>query len=215
VRQRRRPTQKRSLETVDSILQAARRLLEREGPPAFTTNKIAAEAGVGVGTVYDYFADKDEVAMALVDRLSQEEIEAVAKEIEADFFDPLELVESSVAALVAVYWEHQPLLDALWAAAASVRKVGARPGEQRIVSLLEERLRELGLPDDRVDTAAFVCFHMVESLAMRFAQHRDRFDRRQAVEAVSTAVAKYLDLPTSKKAASKGGRARGHRPGGS
>lgn len=64
-RLRKAPSQRRSRELVDSLLEATRRLLEQEGPAALTTNRIAEVAGVSIGSLYQYFPDKD----ALVDAL--------------------------------------------------------------------------------------------------------------------------------------------------
>ncbi len=61
---RRQPRQARSLSTVEVILLAAARVFRREGWRA-TTNRIAAEAGVGVGSVYEYFPDKQALLHAL------------------------------------------------------------------------------------------------------------------------------------------------------
>jgi len=51
-RRRRRPVQARSQATVDFLLEAAARVFKREGFAA-TTNRIAAAAGVGIGTLYE------------------------------------------------------------------------------------------------------------------------------------------------------------------
>ena len=47
------------------ILGAALQLLEAEGVERLTTNHIAARAGVSIGTVYQYFRDKDDILAAL------------------------------------------------------------------------------------------------------------------------------------------------------
>jgi AcrR family transcriptional regulator len=63
---RRRATQERSRETTAIVLEAAARVLRRHGYAGATTNRIAEAAGVSVGTLYQYFADKNEVFDALV-----------------------------------------------------------------------------------------------------------------------------------------------------
>jgi AcrR family transcriptional regulator len=66
--QRRSPRQARSMATYDAILEAASQILERDGMEGFNTNAVAARAGVSVGTLYQYFADKQAVLLAAADR---------------------------------------------------------------------------------------------------------------------------------------------------
>jgi AcrR family transcriptional regulator len=63
-----KPQQARSRVTVDAILEAAIRIFESEGPDAATTSRIAEVAGVSVGTLYQYFANRDAILNALQDR---------------------------------------------------------------------------------------------------------------------------------------------------
>lgn len=51
----------------EAILAAAQRLFEREGPAAVSMERVAAEAGVGKGTVYRRFGDRASLATALLD----------------------------------------------------------------------------------------------------------------------------------------------------
>ena len=55
--------------TVEAILEAAARILEREGlTRLFGTNRIAREAGVSVGSLYEYFDSRDAIVRALSER---------------------------------------------------------------------------------------------------------------------------------------------------
>ena len=47
------------------ILEATAQVLEAGDLPAFTTNAVAERAGVSIGTLYQYFADKNEILVAL------------------------------------------------------------------------------------------------------------------------------------------------------
>jgi AcrR family transcriptional regulator len=58
---RRVPRQERSKLLVDCIRIAASEILEKDGPTALTTNNIAARAGVSIGSLYQYFANKEEI----------------------------------------------------------------------------------------------------------------------------------------------------------
>jgi AcrR family transcriptional regulator len=60
------PGQARSQETVSIILEASARILESDGLRGFNTNAIAARAGVSVGSLYQYFSNKDAIVLALI-----------------------------------------------------------------------------------------------------------------------------------------------------
>jgi AcrR family transcriptional regulator len=80
---RRAPLQRRSAELVGDILEAALRVLTRHGARGFTTVSVAEEAGVSVGSLYQYFPNK----AALLFRLQTDEWEetwSVLAEILAD-----------------------------------------------------------------------------------------------------------------------------------
>src|SRR5258708_33812365 len=62
---RRIPRQARAGETVSLILEATAQILEAGGLPAFTTNAVAERAGVSIGTLYQYFANKNAILLAL------------------------------------------------------------------------------------------------------------------------------------------------------
>jgi len=67
-RLRRVPRQARSRERLARMLDAAEALLVSEGPAALTTTRVAAAAGVSVGSLYQYLPDKEAIAEALANR---------------------------------------------------------------------------------------------------------------------------------------------------
>ncbi|WP_433521147.1 TetR/AcrR family transcriptional regulator [Nocardia pseudovaccinii] len=69
VGQRRRPTQERARATREHILDTAAELFGERGIADTSTNRIAAEAGVSIGTVYRYFADRSVIVEELLRRL--------------------------------------------------------------------------------------------------------------------------------------------------
>lgn len=62
---RRIPRQARATETAAAILEGAAQILEAGGLAGFTTNAVAERAGVSIGTLYQYFADKNAILLAL------------------------------------------------------------------------------------------------------------------------------------------------------
>ena len=85
-RPRRKAKQDRSRKTVEALLEAAARVLQQRGYASATTNRIAEAAGVSVGTLYEYFADKE----ALFDTLIERQIEAIVAAIAGAGLDPKE-----------------------------------------------------------------------------------------------------------------------------
>lgn len=98
---RKTPVQSRSRVTVDAIFEATIQVLLRQGMSTLTTTRVAERAGVSVGTMYQYFPNKQ----ALVYALNERYLDTLATRIEATCAKmqgaPLaEMVE----ALIDTYW---------------------------------------------------------------------------------------------------------------
>lgn len=76
---RKTPRQSRSEQTIAVILEAATRVLERDGAAAFNTNRVAERAGISVGSLYQYYPNKAALLFALQER----EIQATTAMLEA------------------------------------------------------------------------------------------------------------------------------------
>ena len=77
---RKRPRQARSVVMVNTILEAAARILESDGLDKFTTNAIAERAGVSVGSVYQYFPAKGALVRELIRRKRAELVSALERQ---------------------------------------------------------------------------------------------------------------------------------------
>jgi AcrR family transcriptional regulator len=64
---RKQPQQERSRRMRDRILEASIRVLRSDGPLAFTTTRVADEADISVGSLYQYFPNKQSLVVALHD----------------------------------------------------------------------------------------------------------------------------------------------------
>lgn len=77
---RKLPTQERAKVRIRRVLEATQLILNRDGPSAVTTPAIAAESGVSVGSIYQYFPNKEAIILALYqERLAQIRETAAAK----------------------------------------------------------------------------------------------------------------------------------------
>ena len=75
---RKTPTQARSNASVQAILEATVQVLLKDGRSKLTTTRIAARAGVSVGTLYQYFPNKSSLLQALL----KEHLDSVALAVE-------------------------------------------------------------------------------------------------------------------------------------
>jgi AcrR family transcriptional regulator len=64
---RKLPRQARSRASFAAILDGCARVLERGGYESLTTNRVAEAAGVGIGTLYDFFPNREAIVVALAE----------------------------------------------------------------------------------------------------------------------------------------------------
>ncbi len=83
-RSRRRPRQQRSVGTIEAIFEATARILENAESSELTTIRIAEVSGYGVGTIYDYFANKEAILVAMARRELEKTLRSVQKTMTAD-----------------------------------------------------------------------------------------------------------------------------------
>ena len=69
---RKHPTQARAKATVDAIIAAASQVLIAFGYERTTTARVAQRAGVSVGSLYQYFPNKEALVAALIERHADE-----------------------------------------------------------------------------------------------------------------------------------------------
>jgi AcrR family transcriptional regulator len=96
---RKQASQERSRATVDALIEATARLLVREGFDRASTNRIAAEAGVSIGSLYQYYPSKEALVAAVIDRHNQELMQVVRVALAEVAVLP---IEQAVRKLVAV-----------------------------------------------------------------------------------------------------------------
>jgi AcrR family transcriptional regulator len=82
LRPRRKPVQRRSRLTVDQILEGAAQVFAQRGYAGATTNHIAERAGVSIGSLYQYFPNKDTILVALHTRHMESGAELLRKMLE-------------------------------------------------------------------------------------------------------------------------------------
>jgi AcrR family transcriptional regulator len=190
-RPRRKAKQARSQQTVEVLLEAGARVLHERGYALATTNRIAERAGVSVGTLYEYFADKE----AVFDALIQRQIEALVAAVRSGNLDPHASLGITLGRLLRLAMGAMPrgpgfirALEQVPGSALQRRLVRARAEVVDFIrQLLEARRRELRVTD--LDLAALVVVGAAEGVAMSASD--DVFGDRLANE-VSAMLNLYL-----------------------
>jgi AcrR family transcriptional regulator len=139
---RRLPQQSRSRQRIEHVLATADRLLAEEGASALTTTRVAEAAGISVGSLYQWFPDRDAIAESLALRYLESFKQVMATLMPAE--DPAGAALDAFAAA----FRAQPGFRAMWFGGLrteTLRDV-TRPGLQDITESLAEILRALA-PD--------------------------------------------------------------------
>jgi len=196
---RKTASQKRSQATVQALLDATARVLTRVGYDRASTNRIAATAGVSVGSLYQYFPNKEALVAALVARHNREMLallsDALKEVASLDLGTAIaKLVRAAVdahlvdPALHRVFDEQVPRMGQL-------AKIEALEGETfRLVRrYLEQRRSEIAVRD--LDSATSILVTTVEALTHQFVIRRpdapDR-ERDRFIDEVTRLVVGYL-----------------------
>lgn len=173
---RKQPSQERSRVTVDALVEATARILVRESFDKASTNRIAEEAGVSIGSLYQYFPSKEALVAAVIDR-HKEELMQVAREALARLGKLP--VKDAVRALVTLAIEahgvdprlHRVLAEQI-PRTGRLKNVEAfsRENYSLFRTYLEAHREEIRAVD--LDLAAFVCVTSIEALTHAAVLHR-------------------------------------------
>jgi AcrR family transcriptional regulator len=193
---RRRPVQARSTQLVADIVKAAVRVLEREGAHRFTTTRVAEAAGVSVGSLYQYFPNKQ----AILHRLQLEEWERTGEMIDRILGDEAVPPPRRLRAMLRAFFQSEraeaPLRLALGAAAPSYHAApesrARRRRSQRVVSAFIKSAAPDATPRQR-RLGVQIMFMTMTSLGERLSELRlDAAALNRWADEVSEMLATYL-----------------------
>jgi AcrR family transcriptional regulator len=149
-RERPTPSTKRSKLTVEAILQAFSGLYEQYGYDEVTTTLVAERAGVSVGAIYQYFPNKEAIAVALLEETSSRVAVTIRDTILEDINESLDdTVRKTLAILLRCYRENRAVLIDLVDASRELRQAVRHLSVVDLIErssriYLEQHLDELG-----------------------------------------------------------------------
>ena len=188
---RRKAKQERSRETIDVVIKAAAQVLLREGYARASTNRIADTAGVSVGTIYQYFGDKNEI----FDALLQREADRVVGTLSAVTPDPALSLEQAIRGMLKLGFQLQPHGPELYRYLEYMPNGLFRRRINRINEELAGFVRRLLEPHrerlrvDDLELASFIVVQTAEGIGFNATQ--EMFNER-LVDEVSDLLLRYL-----------------------
>lgn len=155
---RKTPGQERSQETVGVILEASARILESDGLRGFNTNAIAAKAGVSIGSLYQYFPNKDSIVLALIGGFEKALHDTVVKAVQDGKGKRLKSrLRLVVRALVSAHY-YRPRLNRVLE--SEEERLGSEADDSafhaNLLQLLGDHKKELATPVSRVTERVFM-----------------------------------------------------------
>ncbi|MFB9567266.1 TetR/AcrR family transcriptional regulator [Saccharopolyspora hordei] len=134
------------------LLDAAARVMEREGSQAVSMQAVAAEAGVSVGLIYRYFGSKDELLLAVIVNVLEDFAVAVPAAIDAAGDDPVERLAAAFRGYCEVIDRHRHATVLTYRESKSLDEAG----RERIKELEVETSRPLSrLLRDGIEAGVF------------------------------------------------------------
>ncbi len=200
VHPRKKASQERSRATVDALIEATARVLVREGFERASTNRIAAEAGASIGSLYQYFPTKEALVAAVIERHKNDMMEVLRRALVRVAGMPLEQgVRELVALMIDAHRVDPELHRVLVEQIPRIGRLAEVEGFDREVRALVRAYLEAHRAELRpldLDLAAFVCVSSVETLAHEAVLHNPTLLANRKVKAftdeVTLLVIRYL-----------------------
>jgi AcrR family transcriptional regulator len=172
---------------VDAILGGAAQVFEDRGYAAGTTNRIAEIAGVSIGTLYQYFASKEALAVALLERHIEEtqrrrhewvghmvsECHTLKSALE-DYVGDMLAMHAGQPRLQHMLLEETPLPEHVHRLLLEAEHQATRAMAGLLRTYPEVRRENLS-------TAAYLVIHTVEALTHQFAAHPEHSEIEAAM----------------------------------
>lgn len=183
---RKKPSQTRSTVTVDAIVEATIRILRQDGWAACTTTRIAALAGVSVGSLYQYFPNRNAIAVAIVRQRTRTYLSAVLAADLTGVTTPDEAVHRAISAFVI---EKRKGLDVSLALREALPEVQGRQAiieeARTFVSALQAKFAAAGAAVSDSATLAVALAAVEGTVWEMIAQDAAVLERSEAIASLS------------------------------
>jgi AcrR family transcriptional regulator len=190
---RREPKQQRSRQTVEVVLEAVQRVLRRHGAEAITTNRVAEAAGVSIGSLYQYFPDKQAIFMALHDRHVDEVRHVIERTMTGCTSASLEEFTGELVERLANAHSEDAELHQILSVAVPGSAYGFKSALQATFEKVISPTKQDRYTTEEAERMLFVLPQMVEALVHGVAHQKQAISRERAKDEAIRAVAVYLN----------------------
>jgi AcrR family transcriptional regulator len=115
-RTRRVPTQSRSREKYEKLIETARELIGSKGNDSVSMREISKHSGVALASIYQYFPDKNAILYAIMERLFEQVRTELKQALEGcENIDDLINQVSQIVDYFHLMFKQDPVLSILWA----------------------------------------------------------------------------------------------------
>ncbi len=193
-----RPKQDRSKSTVDAILEAVTHIIDKDGPSGLNTNKIAEKAGVSVGSLYQYFKNKESIIEAIILRMTEKNLRGFEDQVsqrsgEVNIRTIIQIVVQSqfdniqsMGKLSSVLFEYAPQV---------LPSSHFKKADERIIKFLMDKTTEfkIDLRPRNTENAFFICAQAVRGVMFMTVLSRPPEERQVLMDELVDMLTIYLE----------------------
>lgn len=180
------------MDKAELIMEAATRIFAEKGFHPATTSDISNEAGIAVGTIYNYFSSKDDILVRIFSAEAKKR-QSLADKLNKQTLSLLERLDLLLRHHFAALAEDPALARVIISEKSVVRKLNPNACSPAggMVNLIAEILRQSGRSESSVEQTAILITGMVEICMERFLDQPD-FDldiaRRELINLLKNGI---------------------------
>ena len=196
IKPRKLPAQERSKATYEAILKATAQVLAAEGVDRVNTNRVAEVAGVSIGSLYQYFPNKESMMQALIDSYASRLVQHLSGYLEQLSQEPASgAIRSYVKAMLSLPREDPELHRAFVLVVFKLGHASIRHLEEQLMFIVRaylETQKDRLIPKN-LDLATFILVTTVESVTnIALLKHPEYISTDEFEIELSNIITRYL-----------------------
>ena len=191
---RRTPKQKRAREKYLAILDASIVVLAREGYQGATTSNIAEESGVAVGSLYEYFPNKESIFTAYLDEHIREIIELFRQNLgeEKQGLDQIESLRNWLITIVGITEKNKNTLRTILSEIpGSLGLLSFEGIEDQLMPVARFLTEGMSLDEEELKTKTYVLSNALYGFILRNLFSVNKLDVEKTVDELIKLIVSY------------------------